>query len=68
MDTDKQYLGDGVYIERSPDPYQIHLYTSNGIAPSNDSNDSNDIFLECDMIWGIINYATKHGIIKEPPK
>lgn len=64
MDTDKQYLGDGVYIERSEDPYVIRLSAPEG---SDLHGLAKQIFLEADMIWGLINYATKHGIIKEPP-
>ena len=61
------YIGDGVYITLTPDPTTIMLYTDrcddfNGHSYA--VMERHFISLGADEIHDIINYATKHGVIK----
>jgi hypothetical protein len=51
MSKDKEYLGDGVYIDH--DDCAIILTTENGLAAEN------IIYLELDMVQGIAEYVER---------
>lgn len=52
IDKKTEYLGDSVYIET--DGYHIILYVDNGLGSAN------KIFLEPDMIDGIVEYKKRN--------
>ncbi len=51
--SNKQYLGDAVYIEYTPETQEIKLTTSNGIT------DTNTIIMECVVLDAFMLYIDK---------
>ena len=53
--SNKRYIGDGVYVER--DPCGVKLSTSDGIS------ETNVIWLEREVIFGLIIWLREMGIL-----
>ena len=51
--TDKEYVGDGVYIQSSPDGQDFQLTTENGLEVTN------TIFLDRDVVRAVLEYIER---------